>query len=290
MNKNQLNQDIKNQFSQLKVEINKSLKQLLNNEVEVDINTDEETNLSDLYTENPDQVGIYFVTSKESHQYGHLLFILPEFVTQLYAWIIADKPDETVSEDHLEGLKEAVEQVFGRIKQSMVDENAPSLKDLNVFQTESFEDINKYIEDKEGVTNIFDISVSDVKFQIFHHLIPLEEREDTVEETDVNVQPAEFETISEKSEDNDSARNIDMLMDVELELSVELGRKQSLISDVLKLGKGSILELEKSAGENLDILVNGKKLAEGEVVIIDEHFGIRITQLVSPKERVNLLK
>jgi len=81
-----------------------------------------------------------------------------------------------------------------------------------------------------------------------------------------------------------------MLMDVELEITVELGRKLSLISDVLKLGKGSILELEKSAGENLDIYVNGKKLAEGEVVVIDEHFGIRITQLISPKERVNLLK
>jgi len=82
---------------------------------------------------------------------------------------------------------------------------------------------------------------------------------------------------------------VDMLMDVDLEVSVELDRKTVLVSELLKLGKGSIVELEKSAGEPLDIYVNGRKFAEGEVVVIDDRFGIRITQLLSPKDRVKSL-
>jgi len=78
-------------------------------------------------------------------------------------------------------------------------------------------------------------------------------------------------------------------MDVDLEVSVELDRKTVLVSELLKLGKGSIVELEKSAGEPLDIYVNGRKFAEGEVVVIDDRFGIRITQLLSPKDRVKSL-
>ena len=70
---------------------------------------------------------------------------------------------------------------------------------------------------------------------------------------------------------------------------MEIDRKTILVSDLLKLGKGSIVELEKSAGEPLDVYVNGRKFAEGEVVVVDDRFGIRITQLLSPKDRVKSL-
>ena len=80
-----------------------------------------------------------------------------------------------------------------------------------------------------------------------------------------------------------------MLLDVELEVLVELGRKSMKIRDVLKLGKGSLIELNKTAGEPLTIYVNNRKLAEGEVVVIDDNFGIRITKLASPKERIKSL-
>jgi flagellar motor switch protein FliN/FliY len=80
-----------------------------------------------------------------------------------------------------------------------------------------------------------------------------------------------------------------MLMDVEMEIYVELGKKTMLVKDILKLGKGSVVELEKAAGEPLGIFVNGRKLAEGEVVVVDDHFGIRITQLAGTKERIKSL-
>ncbi len=84
--------------------------------------------------------------------------------------------------------------------------------------------------------------------------------------------------------------NIDLLLDVELEVTVELGTRNMYVRDILKLGRGSVIELDRAAGDLLDIYVNGHKLAEGEVVVVDDHFGIRITQLVSPTERIKSLE
>ena len=84
--------------------------------------------------------------------------------------------------------------------------------------------------------------------------------------------------------------NIDRLVDVSLNLSVELGRKNMRIKEILGLGPGKIIELDKLAGEPVDLLVNGKLLAKGEVVVVDENFGVRITELIDPLDRVKMLK
>lgn len=81
--------------------------------------------------------------------------------------------------------------------------------------------------------------------------------------------------------------NISLLMDVPMTLTVELGRTRQLVRDILGLGEGSIIELDKLAGEPVDLLVNGKLIAKGEVVVIDENFGVRVTDIVSPAERMN---
>lgn len=85
-------------------------------------------------------------------------------------------------------------------------------------------------------------------------------------------------------------RNLDILKDVELDISVELGRKELPLGDVLHLVRGSVIELDKLAGEPVEIFANGHRIAEGEVVVIDEHFGVRITNLVSTKERIESLR
>ncbi len=79
-------------------------------------------------------------------------------------------------------------------------------------------------------------------------------------------------------------------MDVPLQITVELGRTRKLIRDILELTPGSVVELDKLAGEPVDILVNGKLIAKGEVVVIDENFGVRITDIISPLERANNLQ
>jgi flagellar motor switch protein FliN/FliY len=81
-------------------------------------------------------------------------------------------------------------------------------------------------------------------------------------------------------------RGMDLLLDIPLEATVELGRVRMLIRDVLELSSGSIVELERVAGEPVDLLVNGRLVAKGEVVVIDDNFGIRITEIVSPADRV----
>ncbi len=82
---------------------------------------------------------------------------------------------------------------------------------------------------------------------------------------------------------------IELLMDLSLPVSIELGRTKMMIKDILELGHGSVIEFDKLAGEPVDLLINDKKIAEGEVVVIDEHFGIRITNLVKPSERLKKL-
>lgn len=81
-------------------------------------------------------------------------------------------------------------------------------------------------------------------------------------------------------------KSMEFLYDLELPISVELARKDLELQDIINLGEGSIVEFDKLAGENVDVLVNNKKIAEGEVVVIDERFGVRILNLVNPAERL----
>jgi flagellar motor switch protein FliN/FliY len=101
----------------------------------------------------------------------------------------------------------------------------------------------------------------------------------------VNVQPAQFQTFDEGYGDFDK-KNIGLLMDVPLQIAVELGRTTKKIREILEFGQGSIIELDKLAGEPVDILVNGKVIAKGEVVVIDESFGVRITDIIHPSKRL----
>src|SRR5688572_23207194 len=87
-----------------------------------------------------------------------------------------------------------------------------------------------------------------------------------------------------------ASRRLELLLDVPLELSVELGRTRMSIQELLSLGPGSVVELDKVAGEPLDILVNDRLVARGEAVVVNDKFGIRITDIVSPTERIARLR
>lgn len=98
--------------------------------------------------------------------------------------------------------------------------------------------------------------------------------------------PVEFQQLSPSSSQSGSKHNIDMLLDVKMPISIELGRTEMPISDLLALGPGSVVELNKLAGEPVDLLVNNVVIAKGEVVVVDENFGVRVTLLMSPEERL----
>ena len=96
----------------------------------------------------------------------------------------------------------------------------------------------------------------------------------------MNIQPAQFQSFAAGGMPGGESANIDLIMDVPLEVTVELGRTKKLISEILDFAPGTILELEKIAGEPVDVLVNGKLVAKGEVVVIEESFGVRVTDIV----------
>ena len=100
-----------------------------------------------------------------------------------------------------------------------------------------------------------------------------------------NVQSVQFPALGGATAPGDQG-NIGLLMDVYMEMTVELGRTRKLIRDILGMGEGTIIELDKLAGEPVDILVNHKLIAKGEVVVIEENFGVRVTEIVDPMDRV----
>ncbi|MFW5801892.1 MAG: flagellar motor switch protein FliN [Spirochaeta sp.] len=102
----------------------------------------------------------------------------------------------------------------------------------------------------------------------------------------LNVQSVQFPGLQQGPAQQEQG-NISLLMDVYMEMTVELGRTRKLIREILGMGEGTIIELDKLAGEPVDILVNHKLIAKGEVVVIDENFGVRVTEIVSPLERMN---
>ncbi|MBP2628626.1 MAG: CheC, phosphatase, inhibitor of methylation / FliN fusion protein [Firmicutes bacterium] len=105
----------------------------------------------------------------------------------------------------------------------------------------------------------------------------------------VNVQPVQFAPLVQQTLPVTDT-NINLIMDVPLQVTVELGRTRKLIRDILELAPGSVIELDKLAGEPVDILVNSKLIAKGEVVVIDDNFGVRITEIISPLERTYTLQ
>lgn len=111
-----------------------------------------------------------------------------------------------------------------------------------------------------------------------------------------NTTEAAEEKAKSKEEDSASApetsigTDLDLILDIPLELSVELGRTKMLVNELLQLGQGSIVELDKLAGEPLEIYINRKLVAKGEVVVVNEKFGVRLTDIISPVERVKSLR
>lgn len=119
-----------------------------------------------------------------------------------------------------------------------------------------------------------------------------------VDETQVQEVQTELERVADAAEGVTQAaaakhkatkkgQTLDFILDVTLQVTVEVGRARMTIQDLLQLGQGSVMELEKLAGEPLDIYINGKQVARGEAVIVNEKFGVRLTDIISPEDRID---
>ena len=101
---------------------------------------------------------------------------------------------------------------------------------------------------------------------------------------------AAFETLAAEADGRNKEVNLEIILDVPVTLSMEVGRTRVPIRNLLQLNQGSVVELERAAGEPLDVFVNGTLIAHGEVVVVNDKFGIRLTDVISPAERIRKLK
>jgi len=104
------------------------------------------------------------------------------------------------------------------------------------------------------------------------------------------VQPAQFSQLPGVATRTTPERSIEFLYDIDLQLSVELGRAEMTVRDVMNMGIGTVIELNKLAGEPVDVLVNGIPIAHAEVVVVDDMFGVRVIDIISPQDRISSLK
>lgn len=318
MNIEELNLNVTARFQSLQETLQEVLRQLFNQDFSLKMDLEEDRGLQDMVgAEAFPRILAQFQT-EGLYTAQHIVSLPPDLVVSLYAWMIGGEPEAEVSDEHLEGLREGAGQLFGQIQAAMDAEGSKlTVSEINFEKLDSADGFN--LEEKTGTVATYSVEVAGSTNQVTHYILTEfgeakdgagttpqdledllndadfgavpDDSEQGADETtaDVEVRSVEFGEFNPATGGNGKTRNIDMLMDVELEVLVELGRKTMMIRDVLKLGKGSVVELDKAAGEPLGIFVNGRKLAEGEVVVVDDHFGIRITQLAGPAERIRSL-
>jgi flagellar motor switch protein FliN/FliY len=214
------------------------------------------------------------------------VIIPPELATALGDLMLAGEGEakSEMNEDDLDALKEIVSNIFGALSTTLeAQEDLPKIK----FQIENV----AFIQEKEQLDYVDDIilecSIKEQK-QNCHFLFDekiyslisgkeLNKNEDNEKEIKENKEVAEI-------------KNLEMLLDVKLQLRVRIGTKVMLLKDVVSMDIGSIIELNQLANEPLEILIDDKKIGEGEVVIVDGNFGIQITSIGTKEERLNTLK
>lgn len=297
---------IEHHIKEVQSVLNSAFNQVLNKEFEFSIDFSDSVDINPIITaESYPRIAITFTSGPAPKTIQHILLMEPDFLLKFYAWMLSEEPAEEISDDHFDGLKEGLEQIFGQLKMGVEDEKGNfNISDVDVFSAETFDAVNEKVIEGEGFFCTYSLTAEGGTYKINQYMWPEDPEQfvgpsKTMAETPaeeefptgnpVDIQSAEFGDLSYSGNTPGDPKNISMILDVELEIRVEIDRKKILVSDLLKLGKGSIVEMDKSAGEPLDVFVNGRKFAEGEVVVVDDKFGIRITQLISPKERVKSL-
>ena len=224
-------------------------------------------------------------------------------------------------------VEEVIEQMFASVSQSMAtvleQEVTHSLSSMDLIETQDFP-VSKLTNERWFVEADFQMVFDNKETITLHLCIPVrlakqmvgiltesldaddpEETQDmefqssnqsstTTKTKEVdsapNVQSVQFSSFDETSSAQSEPNNLSMLLDIPLQVTVELGRTKRMVKEILAVSQGSIIELDKLAGEPVDILINNKLIAVGEVVVIDENFGVRVTDILSTADRISKLR
>jgi flagellar motor switch protein FliN/FliY len=224
-------------------------------------------------------------------------------------------------------VEEVVEKMFTSVSQSMAtvleQEVSHSLSSMDLIETQQDFPVSKFTQERWFVQGDFQIKIGSQKSLSLQLNIPVRLAkqmvgiltdsldEDYPEETQEmqfqsttqsnstktidsestpNIQSVQFSSFDESSSSQSEPNNLNMLLDIPLQVTVELGRTKRMVKEILGVSQGSIIELDKLAGEPVDILINNKLIAVGEVVVIDENFGVRVTDILSTADRISKLR
>lgn len=228
-------------------------------------------------------------------------------------------------EKQFQVLQQVVEGMFTSVSKSMAmvleQDVAYSLSGMDVVDKQQDFPIAKFTSEERFLEAAFQVKVDNSKPASFELGIPVglakqmagilidEPAEDYAEETQTmefqsntqtttepkknetpNIQSVQFSSFDDTSSVQGEPNNLDMLLDIPLQVTVELGRTKRMVKEILNVSHGSIIELDKLAGEPVDILINNKVIAVGEVVVIDENFGVRVTDILSTADRISKLR
>ena len=216
---------------------------------------------------------------------GKIVFLLPPaFSTAVCDLMLGGEGEakEEVNEDDLDAIKEIVSNILGALSTTL-----EAQENTNKFKFE-ISDV-KFITQKEDFSDFsyivnFTCKIKDVESicGVLFDEIFLSNFNETI--------PATNSSAYNTKEIHEEIKNLEMLMDIKLQLRVRIGSKVMLLKDIIGMDIGSVIELDQLASEPLDILIEDKKIGEGEVVIVDGNFGIQITSIGSKEERLNTIK
>jgi len=247
---------------------------------------------------------------------GNLLFLIPQSLGARIADMMmggSGEPESLELDDvRLSAITETMNQMIGAATTSLSEKTKKKISIANlkvnllkkdaepwfIFNPAEILAYSLYDVDLENSKTTWLIMLSSILFfkDLFSMVYPQKsassEKKKEKKEEKVKVQPVQFQEFSKQPEEatvtssSEFSDKLELLLDVPLKVVVELGRAKMTLKQVLEMNVGSLIELDKLTGEPVDILVNGRLIARGEVVVVDENFGVRITEIVSPKQRI----
>lgn len=228
-----------------------------------------------------------------------LLFIAPSALVVVLSDLMlggemvdsAISPNLQISNDDLDALKEIVSNIFSAISTALKAQKTLKALDFKVVNAEILQGYVGFNEFNKGCEFNFDLEKLHSNFVIlFNSALEGEMKNSAQKAADSAVKPLDSAPKASEQLSSIESRNIAMLLDVKMQVRVRIGQKKMLLKDVISMDIGSVVELNQLANDPLDILVDDKVIAKGEVVIIDGNFGVQITEIGTKKERLEKLK
>jgi flagellar motor switch protein FliN/FliY len=270
-----------------------NMAQTLNAEFDLSVKNFSKTQIEAGQVQNVENKSLLVNASATEKELGSLAYVLEEDLAENLAAAASGADKKALDEESADAVKEVISQVTTSTLHMLLSKNQNATLMFDDFEAKVIdtndEETLKFKDESNYFTILAELSIGDnfkseAYLNISENLIKqiLEDFKDISLDlsSGAKVNDVDFANMkSQPTEDVNEQRNLNLLMDIRMGLIVELGRAEMQLRDILKLTKGSVIELDRLSGEPVDLFVNNKIIARGEVVVIDDSFGLRITQL-----------